>query len=179
MINQKDLEAVFDKYETMDFKWIDPKNVVTAQWVRFKCIYGCKNYGKHACCPPNVPSVSECRQLFDEYDHGVIFHFAAAIEKQEDRHFWYNETNQTLSFVEREIFLKGYQKALLLTMDPCGLCEKCTGKRELCVHPRTARPTPEAMAVDVYATVRKYDFPVEVLTHQSQRMNRYAILLIE
>jgi hypothetical protein len=35
------------------------------------------------------------------------------------------------------------------------------------------------MAIDVYATVRKVGYPIEVLTEYSQAMNRYAFLLIE
>jgi hypothetical protein len=35
------------------------------------------------------------------------------------------------------------------------------------------------MAVDVYATVRQYGYPIEVLRDYSQAMNRYAFLLIE
>ena len=179
MVDQEKLEPIFNKYECTDFRWIDPREIVTAQWVRTKCMFGCKNYGKHACCPPNVPSVSECRQLFSEYGNAVIFHFVIAIENPDDRHFWTRETNQTLSLVEREVFLRGYQKVLLLAMDACGLCEECTGVRGDCKNPRLARPTPEGMAIDVYSTVRKYDFPIEVLPHQSQKMNRYAFLLVE
>ncbi len=39
--------------------------------------------------------------------------------------------------------------------------------------------TPEAMAVDVFSTVRRLDFPMEVLSDYSQPMNRYAFLMIE
>jgi hypothetical protein len=35
------------------------------------------------------------------------------------------------------------------------------------------------MGVDVFATVRKYGFPIEVLSDYAQAMNRYAFLLIE
>jgi hypothetical protein len=35
------------------------------------------------------------------------------------------------------------------------------------------------MAVDVYATVRKYGFPIEVLKDYSEAMNRYAFLMID
>jgi hypothetical protein len=35
------------------------------------------------------------------------------------------------------------------------------------------------MAIDVFATVRKVGFPIEVLAEYSQEMNRYAFLLIE
>jgi hypothetical protein len=34
------------------------------------------------------------------------------------------------------------------------------------------------MAVDVFATVRKIGFPVEVLSDYDQPMNRYAMLLV-
>jgi hypothetical protein len=45
--------------------------------------------------------------------------------------------------------------------------------------PRISRPTPEAMAVDVYSTVRQFGFPIEVRTNYSQVMNRYAFLMIQ
>ncbi|MFH1219242.1 MAG: DUF2284 domain-containing protein [Candidatus Eisenbacteria bacterium] len=48
-----------------------------------------------------------------------------------------------------------------------------------CRNPAAARPSPEAMAVDVFSTVRQWDYPIEVLTDYSQAMNRYAFLLIE
>jgi hypothetical protein len=35
------------------------------------------------------------------------------------------------------------------------------------------------MAMDVFATVRKLGYPIEVLTDYDQAMNRYAFLLIE
>jgi hypothetical protein len=33
-------------------------------------------------------------------------------------------------------------------------------------------PSPESMAIDVFETVRKVGFPIEVLTEYSQTMNR-------
>jgi hypothetical protein len=44
---------------------------------------------------------------------------------------------------------------------------------------RLARPTPEAMGVDVYATVRKYDYPIEVLKDCSQTLSRCPFLIVE
>ena len=35
---------------------IDPKTIVTAPWVAFKCQYGCPYYGKNLCCPPHAPA---------------------------------------------------------------------------------------------------------------------------
>ena len=34
---------------------IDPHTVVTAPWTTFKCQFGCENFGKNHCCPPEAP----------------------------------------------------------------------------------------------------------------------------
>jgi len=73
----------------------------------------------------------------------------------------------------------GYHKGFLLPMSPCNICEECTGVKEECKNPKSAWPTPEGMAIDVCSTVRKYGFPIDVVTDYSQTMNRYAFLLIE
>jgi predicted metal-binding protein len=179
MKNQKRLEALFAEHGHTDFKWMKPENIVVAQWVRMKCVFGCKNYGRNASCPPSVPSVPECRQFFDEYRSGAIFHFEKKVDKPEDRHAWSKSVNQKLLELERAVFLAGHQKAFLLAMDSCGICDQCLGTREACKHPQAARPSPESMAVDVFATVGQYDYPIEVLSGYGQAMNRYAFLLID
>jgi len=35
---------------------IDPGDVVVAEWMMFKCRYGCKGYGKYFGCPPYAPA---------------------------------------------------------------------------------------------------------------------------
>jgi predicted metal-binding protein len=53
----QDLERMFAARGFSDFRWIDPREIVVAEWVRMKCLYGCVEYGKNAACPPNAPSV--------------------------------------------------------------------------------------------------------------------------
>jgi predicted metal-binding protein len=173
------LESAFKKHGCTDFKWIDPRDIVTAQWVRVKCMYGCEDYAHRACCPPNAPSVPECRQFLDEYDTAVMFHFAKAGDNLDERRKWGRKVNRSLVSLEREVFLLGHERAFMLLMGTCSLCKTCTGAREDCKHPSLARPTVDAMAIDVYSTVRKYGFPIQVLTDYSQTTNRYAFLLVE
>jgi len=176
---RKGLENLLAKHGVTDFKWIDPKTIVVSRWVRMKCMFGCSEYGRTATCPPNVPSVEECREFFRDYKRAVIIHYEKTVAKPEDRHAWTRKTNLGLVELEREVFLSGCEKAFLLFMDSCTICAQCSGKRETCIEPRKARPTPEAMAVDVFATVRKAGYPIKVLARTDEPMNRYAFLLLD
>ncbi len=179
MIRKKALEKMFERHGFGDFRWLDPKKIVVAQWPRMKCLYGCAEYGKTPACPPNAPSVAECERFFREYRWAVLFHFEKAVARPEDRFAWTRKLNLRLLKLERDIFLSGHEKAFLLFLDSCNICTECPGKREMCKQPKKARPTADALAVDVYTTVRQAGYPIAVLSRYSQKMNRYAFLLIE
>lgn len=179
MADREALEALFHERGYTEFKWIDAGTIVVAQWVRMKCEYGCDDYGRHACCPPNVPSVAECRQFFGEYSTVVVFRFEKQVDSLEERRAWSRSVYEGLLALERDVFLSGYEKAFLLPMSSCSLCPECSGLREECSKPETARPTAEGLAVDVFSTVRRHGFPIEVLSSYEQPMNRYAFLLVE
>jgi len=66
-----------------------------------------------------------------------------------------------------------------LFMDECRICEECPGTRLECKNLHLSRPCPEALGVDVFATVRKLGYPIEVLTDYAQEMNRYSFLVME
>jgi len=173
------LEKIFKKHCFDDFKWLDPKKIAVSQWVRMKCLYGCPIYGSAACCPPNVPTVSECREFFREYSSAAVFHFSERMKKPEDRHVWTKKINARLLRLERDVFLAGNQRAFLLYMDTCHACAECASTRSGCNKKKAARPAPEAFAVDVFSTARSLGYPIEVLSDHDQPMNRYAILLVD
>jgi predicted metal-binding protein len=179
MSDRRRLEELFLKHKFEDFRWIDPKNIVVSRWVRMKCMFGCTEYGKIACCPPNTPSVDECKSFFSEYSEGAIVHFEKKLEDPEERHEWARDNNEKLLGLERDVFLADNPKTFLLFMDFCSLCKNCGEERIKCKNKKSARPPPEAMAVDVFSTVRQLGYPIEVLQDYSQTMNRYAFLLIK
>lgn len=178
MNNRKQLEKLFIKHRFKDFKWINPQKIVISHWVRMKCIFGCNEYGKNACCPPNTPPVEECQSFFREYIEAAVFHFKKKLQNPEQRHKWTRGINKRLIKLEREVFLNGNQKAFMLFMDSCSFCSTCTEKRIDCIDKKSTRPPPEAMAIDVFSTVRQLNYPIEVLRDYSEAMNRYAFLLI-
>ncbi len=179
MIIKKALEATFRKHGFKDFKWIDPQKIVVSRWVRMKCMFGCSEYGRTATCPPNVPTMAECKEFFREYKNAVVFRFPKSVPKPEARHAWTRKLNLALLKLEREVFVAGHEKAFLLFLDSCNICSECMGKKEACKEPRLARPTPEAMAIDVFSTVRAVGYPIQVLSDYSQPMNRYAFLFVD
>lgn len=179
MASQELLQKIFHKMGYSDFRWIDPKEIVVGQWVRMKCMFGCDSYGKNASCPPNTPSIPECRNFFDTYKIGAVFRFEKELDDPEERHEWSKGVNKGLLALERETFIAGHHKAFVLFMDNCKLCRDCTSTRSSCRNKKIARPSPEAMGVDVFATVSKYGYPINVLSDYQQAMNRYAILLVE
>ncbi|MFB0564161.1 MAG: DUF2284 domain-containing protein [Candidatus Aminicenantaceae bacterium] len=179
MISKRKLEEIFLKHGFTDFKWIDPRRIIVARWVRMKCIFGCNEYGKTASCPPNLPSFSECEKFFKEYREAVVFHLEKKVDKPEDRFPWARKINLKLLKLEKEVFILGHEKAFLLFLDSCNICEECPGRKSDCKEPKLARPTPEAMCVDVYSTVRQLGYPIAVLYDYEQKMNRYAFLMVK
>ncbi|MBN1882962.1 MAG: DUF2284 domain-containing protein [Deltaproteobacteria bacterium] len=179
MVDKKRLNALFADHGYDDYTWIRSRDIVVSQWVRMKCMFGCGSYGSVGCCPPNTPSVDECRRFFSEYTDCVVFHFQKQIPDPKKRHEWSREVNMKLLKMERDVFISGYRKAFLLFMDECSLCAECAGTKLNCKNPRSARPSPEGMAMDVFSTVRKYGLPIEVLRNYDEPMNRYAFLMIE
>jgi predicted metal-binding protein len=101
------------------------------------------------------------------------------VDKPEDRYAWSREANTKLLKLERDVFVAGYPKTFLLFMDTCYFCKDCVGTRSQCLNTKYARPTPEVLAVDVFSTVKQVGYPIEVLSDYSQKMNRYAFLMIE
>jgi predicted metal-binding protein len=177
MPERQDIERLARKHSFSDFKWIDPQQIVVSHWVRMKCMYGCRHFGD-ASCPPNVPSVDECRAFVREYEHVLVIHEAKAAQNPEERHAWAAEANARLLELEREVFISGHRKAFLFFLDTCRMCDECADERSDCNQPISSRPTPEGMGVDVFETVRRIDYPISVLSDYDQVMNRYAFLFV-
>jgi predicted metal-binding protein len=174
-----EIERLARSHGADEMKWTPGRKVRVRQWVRFKCMFGCPTYGHKAGCPPAVPSVSECHDLFGEYEQILIMRMGARLDHPDDRVAWARKRNNQLLKLERQVFLAGFHKAFVLFLDECRICEECQLSETECQNPKLVRPCPEALAVDVFDTVRALGMPIEVLTDHEQAMNRYAFLLVE
>ena len=177
-MNQPQIENILKNHELSDFRWINPHEIVVAQWVRVKCTFGCSDYGLGA-CPPNTPSVAECEKFFREYKSGFIIRFKKFTGKDSYPVEWSSKITEKLLEIEREIFLAGYHKVFLFNQTCCNLCDDCPGNRLECKDKKRSRPSPESFAVDVYQTVRKFGMKINVVAISPAEIHRISILLIE
>jgi len=148
-----------------DAKIVPAKSIVTAEWVRLKCQFGCNGYGRKLTCPPYSPPPEQTRKMIAHYECGLLLHGDE-----------YTDICNIVSTLEREIFLDGYHQAFGMGAGPCDLCEKCS---KSCRYPDKARPSMEACGIDVFSTVRANGFPIEVLKTNTCKGNYYGMVLIE
>lgn len=178
MITKERIESILSEQGFDDYKWIDPKQIVVAHWVRVKCTFGCSDYGLGT-CPPNTPTVAECDRFFKEYEKALVIRISKFADKNAYPSDWSREMTNRLLKVERELFLSGFHKTFLLNQTCCSVCKECTGNRLTCKDKRNSRPSPESFAVDVYQTVRNAGMEINVVTKNPAEINRIALLMIE
>lgn len=159
--------------------------VVVSEWVRFKCRFGCKGYGKHMTCPPFAPTPEETRRMLREYTSGLLLRFDGFPGREridpdeipEDFHPWYRDLiiwiHDTVYFLEKTAFYDGFHKAFGFVAYPCIYCEHCVAEeqeasvdesfRRLCRHLDKARPSMEAAGIDVFATAKKVGWNISTI----------------
>jgi predicted metal-binding protein len=161
-------KAVKQKSNVRDARIISPSDVETAAWVRLKCQFGCDGYGQTLVCPPYTPTAQQMREVLDSYRRAVLVHF-----NREAR------IKATIFELERVFFLRGAWKAFGIGAGSCSLCKKCDLEQQQCRHSDRARPAMEACGIDVFSTVKKAGFPIEVVRTKSQCPNFYGLILID
>jgi predicted metal-binding protein len=147
-------------------KVIDPRSVETAEWVRWKCQFGCDGFGSSRMCPPHSPPPSQTRAVLDGYKTAVLFEAGRG------------EPKQIAVALEKQFFLEGYYKAFGLGAGPCMLCPTCAFEKG-CRHAEQARPAMEACGIDVFATVRKHGFTIDVVRSRQDVQHYFGLVLIE
>jgi predicted metal-binding protein len=153
------------------------QDVVVADWVRMKCLFGCDDPKSHRTCPPNAPPVDQTRRIVGEFEHGILLEAGpiTGVEKSDNESLRLNRAGLAL---ERELFLHGFHKVWLMGSGPCDLCGACTRGDE-CPTPERARPSMEGCGIDVYSTVRKAGRKIEVVRTKQDEYRLFALVLVD
>jgi predicted metal-binding protein len=147
-------------------KIIKASYIKTAAWIRLRCQFGCTHYGTNLCCPPYAPTPEETQKAIDNYSYALLVRFISL-----------DEVKRHIPEIEREVFIDGRYKSFGFAAGRCRLCPECNLKT--CVQARKARPSMEAAGIDVYETVRKNGFTIEVLKNQDVEGSYFGLVLIE
>lgn len=153
------------EFKIITAKIIPAKSIVTAEWVRLKCQFGCDAFGKSLTCPPFSPAPEQTRRMLAQFKYALLIHSSK-----------WTDIRQIVIALEREIFLDGYYKAFGMGAGPCNLCQRCA---RYCRHPDQARPSMEACGIDVFTTVKNNGLPIYVLNSRNCKANYYGVILIE
>jgi predicted metal-binding protein len=173
------MKRYFEKVKKTGVSWakmIHPKNVVTAEWVRLKCQYGCGRYGTCLTCPPFSPTPEYTRKMLEYYSKALIMIYDIPPEPKERR--MRQKMRRKIASLEREIFLDGHYKAFSMPSGPCNLCKSCDINQP-CKFEDLARPSMEACGIDVYATLANVGYELKVVKSYGQPCHYCGLILID
>ena len=153
----------------MDPKVIRVEDIVLGEWVRWKCMYGCPDYGLWLTCPPYSPTQAETRALLRGYKRALLFRMRPDKRKM----------LRSLANLERKIFLEGHRKALAFSGGSCNLCNVCNIRSGRCRNPGIARPSMEACGIDVFETVRRAGYQISILKDKDSEFTYFGMVLVD
>ena len=155
---------------------IDPVSVAVAEWVRWKCQFGCDGYGACLTCPPYSPSPETTRKVLADYSRALLLQTLDA-DLNRDPGFPAGQ-RKLVAALEREMFLDGHYKAFGMAAGPCGVCRSCDPAKG-CRKPSLARPSMEACGIDVYRTARNNGLRLEVVGSGESLCAFVCLILID
>jgi predicted metal-binding protein len=169
-----DVDDRFKAYATMAYdlgarhvRFITPNDVKLDPRCYLKCRYGCEEWGRKWTCPsaPGIIPLDEFKAMLDQYHAIMLIHAPTFV------------LNQEISFaIERQAYYDGHYFAFSLA--GCALCEPCMYP-EPCPYQYKARPSMQAMGIDVFATAHAQGLPLDTLVGPGDEENWYSLVLIE
>jgi predicted metal-binding protein len=169
-----------------EVRLIPAKSIVVDERVRLKCqIPLCDTYGRNLMCPPNLPSIEDFRRALERFSRAILIQVSASIPEQsggklsEDVFGPANKLHELVNKGEKMAFEGGLHFATGLIGGCCRLCEECVAVQgeTRCRFPFKARPSMEAMGIDVFSTLEKVRLPVSGLPVRN-RVTWTGIILI-
>ncbi|MFC1593042.1 DUF2284 domain-containing protein [Candidatus Omnitrophota bacterium] len=153
--------------------------IIPAQWVhidervRLKCsVPPCPNYNRCGYCPPHTPELEFMRKALSRFSKAVLFKIDVPVEDFTDirRYYPYGQkyqrkTDEIAARIETLAFADGYRFATGFGAGGCrdtlcngGLCQMLDSGR--CQHILMARPSMEAVGIDVFDLVSKVGWKI-------------------
>jgi predicted metal-binding protein len=176
---------------------IDTSEIAVDKRVRLKCsVPICASYNRNLMCPPNIMSVEEFASIKELYEKALILQIEAdhdskdksecclskrtcdQIEKSTNTLDWQVKLHELVNRMEAIAFKEGFYLAAGLIGGDCSLCPECVTPRsdEPCRHPFKARPSMEAMGIDVLKTCENVGLPLFLSSRRKVRWTGLVLL---
>jgi predicted metal-binding protein len=168
-------------------KFFDAHAVVVDERVRLKCqVPLCPSFGINLCCPgKNIPSVHEFRSMLANYNYAILVQVDTPLSEELAKIIQSNESvgeiyespsyfenrkdtldkgqinlHKIVNKAEAKAYSMGFYFATGFIGGSCKLCSKCVTQQsgEACKHPFQARPSMEAVGIDVFKTAKNIGF---------------------
>ena len=168
--------------------YIDAEDIIIDDRVRLKCFVPlCKHYGDLV-CPPNVPTPDEFRKYLKLYRFALLVSteyinppkptsLAESDEVSKEIRKKSIDLSDILLKMEAISLQKGYRFAAGFTGGSCRYCDACVKTGGECKTPYRARPSMEAVGIDVVATLQNVDMALEFPV--SDRVKWWGLLLVD
>lgn len=139
--------------------------IVVDERTALKCLVPlCSHYGRDLLCPPNVMPVTQFSKVLSNYSEAILIKVDIPTEDLLTPRTDYlnvardsqRKLHQVVHRTESLALEKGSPFAAGFIGGSCPLCDECVGVKSglLCRHPFKARPSIEAMGIDVMATAK-------------------------
>jgi|Deesub1362A_J573_1020465.scaffolds.fasta_scaffold00908_16 predicted metal-binding protein len=178
-------------------KVIESSDIVVDRRVRLKCMVPpCTYFGRHLFCPPEFISIDEFEKILKSYKKGLILQIEGELnstdkapesltqelykqlEEETGERDYALQLHKLVNTVEREAFKLGLYYATGFIAGACKLCEECVGpgNGHVCRHPFEARPSMEAMGIDVYETLKRAGLSIRFSSPEKVRWTGLVLL---
>ena len=180
---------------------VPARAVVVDDRVRLKCrVPLCSQYGHNLMCPPSVMEPGDTRAVLRRYGDALVVQGEIPVTQHDVDELCgglpqaeaygrkdgltalrdsQNDFAALMTALEADAFKMGYRYAAAFGGGECVLCEECVGQGsgEPCRHPFAARPSMEAVGIDVVATAEAAGLSVELPAEDHPRWT--GLLLID
>lgn len=150
----------------------DPALLVPQQAIRDLCAQNkCGNFNKHYMCPPHVGSIEEIKDSLSPFRQGIVLQHSRPLDVQNDME---GLIRSKLDFHVMILQIEDHCRNLILHEGgdadfvrgfiggTCELCRPCrAASAEPCSYPDRARPSLEALAIDVIKLMKDHGLDCE------------------
>lgn len=165
----RELKKMALSFDDVGAKLIHARDIVIDKRVRFQCSHsGCREYNRRLMCPPHTLDVDEFRRVLSCYYIALMVQLKGDVKNKDnwevETDHWALRLHDIIYKLEKKAFALGFPFSAGLIGGSCKLCNECPGEKESnakCLYAEKARPSMEAMGIDVLTTCKKVDMKVE------------------